>query len=204
MNKREYQGWTPSDLIRSSKSANRIFEKFAESSKRGHSDFVPPVFRGYDWEPETPESTLPSYLAVRRREKFIRKEFGIESFGFSNSLLMFYLSLKRLWSNNHRCPQLGALLVWWRVSKRPKIWRIWHVLKSRLLEIFENLIYEIIGNFRKFIFKRYKNDMIAKPCHDGCRGGSGFHYPLYKVRKTEIKISNLIFRILNYFYFSGG
>ena len=89
MNKKEYQGWTPSDLIKSSKSANQFFENFAESSKRGHSDIVPPIFRGYDWEPETPESTLPSYLAVRRREKFIRKEFGIESYKLSNILLMF-------------------------------------------------------------------------------------------------------------------
>ena len=65
---------TPSDL---SKALKRIelknFETFAEKNQR-FLQHPYRIFRGIDWEPETPESTLPSYIAVKRSIKFDRKE----------------------------------------------------------------------------------------------------------------------------------
>ena len=73
---------TPSDL---SKGFERLeiknFETFAEKNQR-FLQHPSRIFRGIDWEPETPESGLPSYIAVKRLIKFDRKEMESRDFEF--------------------------------------------------------------------------------------------------------------------------
>ena len=84
MNIRALTERTPSELLKSSKAANNFFGKIilADFSKRSRLIIEPPVFRGYDWEPETPESVLPSYLAVKRPPIKDRKDGGIYLYRF--------------------------------------------------------------------------------------------------------------------------
>ena len=42
------------------------------------------VGRPFDWEPETPESSLLSYLAVKKPKKFYRKDSLIYSYGHNS------------------------------------------------------------------------------------------------------------------------
>ena len=84
MNIRALTERTPSELLKSSKAANKFFEKinFADFPKRSRLIVDPPIYRGYEWEPETPESVLPSYLAVKRPSTEDRKDTGIYIFKF--------------------------------------------------------------------------------------------------------------------------
>ena len=76
MYKKGYIGWTPSDLIKAAKDSKvKNFSLFADKSER-FLNHPSRIFRGLDWEPETPESILPSYLAVKRPKRLDRKEWN--------------------------------------------------------------------------------------------------------------------------------
>ena len=68
--KRDGKGRTPSEI----KISKLKFPKnFAEILQRGDYPLTS-VYRGILWEPETPQSILPSFIAVKRIIRSDRKE----------------------------------------------------------------------------------------------------------------------------------
>ena len=72
MVKRDCSDRTPSEIKSASCFESKNFENFSERSTRFLRHPLG-IFKGLTWEPETPESVLPSYLAVKRSFKFDRK-----------------------------------------------------------------------------------------------------------------------------------
>lgn len=72
MVKRDCSDRAPSEIKSARNFESKNFEKFSERSAQLLRHPLG-IFKGLTWEPETPESVLPSYLAVKRLFKFDRK-----------------------------------------------------------------------------------------------------------------------------------
>ena len=161
MVKRDCNERTPSEIKSARKFENKNFENFSERSAQLLRHPLS-IFKGLTWEPETPESTLPSYLAVKRSFKFDRKAW--------DSVCILYL-IKVLSEF-----QFKTLI---RQPLAPPI------------RCFAELVKE-----RQKLSKMSNLKDFKRICHETCRGGSGFYYPLYKVNILSSilsSISNFVF-----------